>query len=278
MKLLIVTLLLPLGLALLLLAGALWALHRRPLPRGKVVALAGAAFAVLYAFSTPAVGRGLSLALFDMVDSRALDDPTRADAIVVLTGNMVNAGPVGWLPTVDTYQRLAVAYELQRMVNLRLPVIVSGGHTHGVQAPSEASVAAGFFANNRPEITPTELEEASTDTYESAMQLAPVLAKREAHNVFLVTSDVHMLRALATYRARGIDPIAFPSLSLSGPVGIAGLLPSVAGLKASSDALYEYYGIIAYLVTGKIGWSDLFYHTAPAGTAQVAPASNEESR
>jgi uncharacterized SAM-binding protein YcdF (DUF218 family) len=266
MKLAFVTLFLPLGLTLLLLAGAIWELTRKPLKRGKVMALVIAAFALLYALSTPAVGRALGMGLFGMVNSRALDDPAKAEDIIVLTGGIVNAGPIGWIPNEDSYQRMAVAYELQRMVNLRMPVIVSGGHTHGVQAPSEAAVTAGYFANIRSEITPTELEEASTDTDESAMQLQPVLAKREAHNVFLVTSDVHMLRALATFRARGVDPIAFPALSLAKPTGVRALLPSASGLKTSCDALYEYYALGAYLLTGKVGWSDVFYHTEPNTT------------
>jgi uncharacterized SAM-binding protein YcdF (DUF218 family) len=139
-------------------------------------------------------------------------------------------------------------------------VIVSGGFTRGVQAPSEARATADFFAATRAQITPTELEETSTDTYESAMQLAPILAKREATNVFLVTSDVHMLRALATYRARGVDAIPFPALTvLDGAMGVRGLLPSPEGLAATSDALYEMYGIIAYLISGRIGWGDVFY-------------------
>lgn len=262
MKVLITLLLLPLGVVLLLLAAALWNLRNLHVARGRATLLVAAALVVLYAASTPLVGRLLGQAMLGMVESRSLSSPAEAHAIVVLTGGMVNAGPVGWIPSRDSYQRLAVAYELQRLVNLRLPVMVSGGHTHGVQAPSEARVVAEFFANNRPEITPTELEEASTDTYESAMQLAPVLAKREAHNVFLVTSDVHMLRALATYRARGVDAVAFPALSLPGELGARAVLPSVQGLALTTDALYEIYATVAYLLSGRIGWSDVFYHTA----------------
>ncbi|MFZ2586954.1 MAG: YdcF family protein [Alphaproteobacteria bacterium] len=259
MKLLLVTLVLPLGVTLLLLGAAVWA-GRGPLPkarRGMVLALA--ALVVLYGASTPFVGRTLSMALAGMVQAREVE-PSRAQAIVVLTGGMVNAGPVGWLPSKESYQRLAVGYELQRLLGGRVPVLVSGGYTRGVQAPSEARAAADFFAATRAQITPTELEETSTDTYESAMQLSPVLAKREAHTVFLVTDDVHMLRALATYRARGVDAVPFPALTvLDAAMGVRGLLPSPAGLAMTSDALYEIYGIVAYLISGRIGWGDVFY-------------------
>ena len=261
MKMIFTTLFLPLGVTLLLLGGALLAARGYTFSKRRVMGLVVAALAVLYVFSTPAMGRALGMALAGMVEGREVN-PAEAHGIVVLTGGMVNAGPVGWLPSKESYQRLAVGYELQRLLGGRIPVIVSGGYTRGVQAPSEARTTADFFAATRAQITPTELEEASTDTYESAMQLAPVLAKREAINVFLVTSDVHMLRALATYRARGVDAVPFPALTvLDADMGVRGLLPSPEGLAMTSDALYEIYGLVAYLVSGRIGWSDVFYYS-----------------
>lgn len=257
MKLLITTLLLPLGLVLVLGIAGWYALVRHNTRRA--VWLVGLSMVVLYAFSTPLVGRSIGHGLLGLVEARDLAEGEQFDAIVVLTGGMVNAGSVGWIPSEASHRRLAVAYEAQRIINLRLPVIVSGGYTAGVKAPSEAAVAAGFFARHRPEITPTELEETSTDTYESAMQLAPVLAKRAARNVMLVTDDVHMLRALATYRARGVDAIPFPVLSLPDELGVRDILPSAYGLRLSSDAVYEVYGLALYLLTGKIGWGDVFY-------------------
>ena len=264
MKVLLVTLLMPTGLVLVLisvLASIIW--------RRRYVAFAGyanwlvgwlaAIFVVAYITATPWFGLALSSALSSQVEGRVLDDPQDADAIVVLTGGMLNAGPVGWIPKADSIHRLAVGYELQRMINLRLPVIVSGGHTKGVKNPSEANVTASFFARQRTEVTPTELEEVSTDTYESAMQLAPVLGKRGVRNVLLVTDEVHMLRALATYRARGIDAIPAPALSLPTELGVRMYLPSAHGVGLVSDSLYEIIGIMAYLVSGKITWDDLFY-------------------
>lgn len=264
MKTLIVTLFLPTGLVLigiLLLAITIW--------RRRHVAFAGYSnwligwlsciFIVGYVTATPWFGLMLSDLLVSHVQGRALENPADADMIIVLTGGMLNAGPVGWLPKAEGIQRLAVGYELQRMINLRLPVIVSGGHTKGVQNPSEANVTASFFARQRTEVTPTELEEVSTDTYESAMQLAPVLAKRGIHNVLLVTGDIHMLRALATFRARGIDAIPAPALNLPGDLGIRMVLPSAYGIGLTSDALYEIFGIAGYLLSGKISVDDLSY-------------------
>ena len=264
MKTLIVTLFLPTGLVLIGLALLMFSIWRK-----RHVAFAGYAnwlvgwlsciFMVAYVTATPWFGLLISDVLVNSVEGRVLDDPSDADAIVVLTAGMLNAGPVGWIPRAESIHRLAVGYELQRMINLRLPVIVSGGHTKGVQNPSEANVTASFFARQRTEVTPTELEEVSTDTYESAMQLAPVLAKRGARNVLLVTTDVHMLRALATFRARGIDAIPAPALSMPNQLGIRLVLPSAYGIGLTSDALYEIFGLAGYLLSGKISWDDLSY-------------------
>jgi uncharacterized SAM-binding protein YcdF (DUF218 family) len=265
-KIVFVTLFLPLGLllmAVLAMAVFLWREHRVGAGwygrRGALVL--GAVFLFGWVVSMPAFGSGLGALLFNQVKGRHLNTPAEADAVVVLTAGMINAGPAaGWLPKAQSIQRLAVAYELQRLINIRLPVIVSGGFTEGVQAPSEARVVADFFAHQRTEVTPTELEEVSTDTFESALQLAPVLAKRGARNVLLVTSDVHMLRALAYYRARGIDAIPAPAVALPTQMGVRSYLPSVYGLSVTSDAIYEIYGLVLALMSGRINFSDLTYN------------------
>lgn len=263
MKVLFTTLFLPIGLIILgQLAVLIWAWRKSTsvygVPRWWLGGL-GAVLVGSYIMCTPWFGLALTHALMDHVQARELDDPGKVDAIVVLTAGIYNAGPVGWLPRTEGVQRLAVAYELQRMINLRIPVIVSGGYNNGVQNPSEAAATAMFFAHQRTEVTPTELEEVSTDTYESALQLAPILAKRGAKNIILVTSASHMLRALAAFRARGIDAIPVPVLNVPYGLGVRMALPSLTGLTLSTYALYEMYALAGYLITGKISFTDLTY-------------------
>jgi uncharacterized SAM-binding protein YcdF (DUF218 family) len=281
-KTLFAVLFLPLGLVLaglVALAVMAWRARsiRQPLESNRVFTLLsvwlGCLATGLYLMATPAFGIFLSHILTGNVQGKELTNPKAVDAIVVLTGGMVDAGPIGWLPQPSSAHRLAVGYELQRLINLRIPVIISGGHTAGGQNPSEAAVAARFFAHLRTENTLTELEEASTDTYESALQLAPILAKRGIRNPLLVTSDVHMLRALATFRARGVDAIPAPAVALPAGGGIKMYLPSVTGLNLTTDAMYELYGTALYLMTGRISFADIAYTPAQQTALQQQAAT-----
>lgn len=213
----------------------------------------------LWVFSLPVTGQFLMGGLVSVIDGKKMDFSDRPDVIVVLTGGMYDAGPYGWMPRVETIQRVAAAYELQRLIDIRIPVIISGGFTEGVKVPSEARLAADYFAKMRSEIVPTELEEISMDTAESAEQLAPILRRRSAERVVLISSDIHMPRALGVFRARGIDAIPFPAFSIPHDKGLNLWLPSARGLMLSSSALMEYYGILGYLLTGKMSWADLTY-------------------
>ncbi|MDD9912865.1 MAG: YdcF family protein, partial [Alphaproteobacteria bacterium] len=246
------------GMSLLLLAVGLYFFVRHKAKKGGFLILA--ALLIGWVGSTQAFGRLLSLTLISQISGPTLENAEEADLIVALTGGMFYGGKIGWLPKTESYRRAVVAYEVQNHVGSRVPVLFSGGHTAGLKYPSEAQVIRNYFDRRNAQVTPTLLEEASTNTYESSLQVAALAQKRNAQVMILVTSDMHMLRSLASYRARGIDAIPFPVMTLPrGNLGIYGYLPTWQGATLTSKALYEIYGIIGYLAGGKIGWSDLFY-------------------
>ena len=211
--------------------------------------------------STQAFGRMISLGLVAPISGPAVKNPKQTDLIVVLTGGMTYGGEqIGWLPRNESFRRAVVAFEVQNFIGSRVPVLISGGHTAGLKYPSEAKVVESYFDRHNAQLTPTVLEESSTNTYESSLQVAALIQKRGARQVMLVTSEPHMLRGLASYRARGVDAIPFPVITLPrGKLGLYGYLPTWEGARLTSHALYEYYGLISYLLSGKISWSDLTY-------------------
>ena len=88
-------------------------------------------------------------------------------------------------------------------------------------------------------------------THDEAVLVAPILRSLRPSQVVLVTSAVHMRRALATFRAQGID--AIPAIArdphLSLPLWQK-LLPTYHGLEATSDLAHELLGIPYYAVRG----------------------------
>ena len=217
-----------------------------------------------WGFSCEAVGRFISTALISQVRAPGNTNPDQADMIVVLTGGIRYVGEAaGWQPTDESFKRAMVAYEVQSRVGSRTPILISGGKTKGPRFPSEAQVIRDVIDRTRAQITPVILEESSLSTYENATESARIIRERNASTVLLVTSEIHMLRALAAFRGRGIDPVPIPVFTLSrGTLTVADFLPSVIGVKTNYEALYEIFGLGLYLLSGQARWSDVFYTNA----------------
>lgn len=256
MKTLIVAFLLPPGVGILLCFVALHFMKKKTLGLGRSLLLLG--IAVSWIFSTEAMGRFLSVTLISQVEPKLEVDLQSIDAIVVLTGGMNYAGEVGWLPKKESYRRGAVAFELQNRVGSRVPILISGGKTAGLKQPSEAEVLRRQFDRHQAQITPVWLEESSTNTYENALQSVAMLKNKEMNNVFLVTSEIHMARALAAFRGRGMDPVPFPVFELERrELDWGDYLPSWYGAETTAKALYEMFGIAQYVMAGYIRSEDI---------------------
>jgi uncharacterized SAM-binding protein YcdF (DUF218 family) len=90
------------------------------------------------------------------------------------------------------------------------------------------------------------VEPHSTTTWQNATfaaALEPPLARR----IWLVTSALHMPRALYAFHEAGFDACAFPAYTQhQGPDGLAYLLPYGASETKAEDAIHEIVGEIGY--------------------------------
>lgn len=214
--------------------------------------------------ATPAFARLVSTSIISQVEAPAHINQEEADLIVVLTGGMNYVGNMGWLPSKASYQRAMVAYQVQARVGSRVPIVISGGKTEGVQYPSEAEVVSKLINSKKVQITPTILEETSLNTYESAQEVARIASSRNANTILLVTSDLHMLRALSAFRARGLDPAPIPVFTIKrGALGFTDFLPKISGLQEVHRGLYEIMGVIYYSLAGYTKPADIFYSNSP---------------
>lgn len=259
MKLLIMSLITPPGISIFL---CLLALYFFGYKRKLSAYLLLAAIVFGWVFSTSAMGRLLATGLIAHTPTQPAYERLRRmdlDMIVVLTRGNTLTGSGEWIPSADTYQRVAQSFEIQDKVSSRVPLLISGGKTYGHRYPSEAAVAKNYFTRSRAQVTPVLIEETSLNTKESALEVSRILKENVAKDVLLVTDELHMLRSLAAYRARGINPIAYPVYVLQrGEMGLADYLPSWRGVTLNAKVLREIYGIAGYVLSGDMRLADVF--------------------
>ena len=98
-------------------------------------------------------------------------------------------------------------------------------------------------------------EAASRNTYENAMLTRQVLAERGLHRVLLVTSALHMPRALATFTSAGIDAVPAPTdftVTYREHRTVIDFLPDAKALSRTTEAIKEYVGYAYYRWQGWI--------------------------
>jgi uncharacterized SAM-binding protein YcdF (DUF218 family) len=180
-----------------------------------------------------------------------------ARAIVVLGNGLVSYQESGLAIESLTRRSAYNALEGARLYRLLHPsiVIASGGladpemhrRSEG-EALRDALMSLGV---------PREIivvEPNSANTADQAQFVAPLLG---SHRRFvLITAPIHMPRALALFRSRGLDPLPGPSridYTSAFQDSLLRFLPTSNALRASELSMYEYLGF-AYAKTR--GWMD----------------------
>jgi uncharacterized SAM-binding protein YcdF (DUF218 family) len=127
-------------------------------------------------------------------------------------------------------------------------IIASGGVLNERDEPDGRIIRDALARLNVP--TSRILVEAdSRTTRDQAVLVAPILRSIAAERVIIVTSDVHMPRALWAFRAVGVTaiPAIAPDPHRADPLG-SRLLPSSHGLGRSKQVSHELVGIAYYTV------------------------------
>jgi uncharacterized SAM-binding protein YcdF (DUF218 family) len=247
-------LVLPLGATLaLLVVGLVFLAARRPRLGGACVAAAGL---LLWLASTPVVADRLVASLERSQTAPPLASLAPADAILLLGGAMKPAlPPREFVEVGDPADRVLHAARLYEAGKAPV-VLVSGGRlpwqTRG--APEAVAIEELLVVLGVPREAILR-EEASANTYENCVRSAEILHARHAHDVLLVTSALHMRRALATCRSAGIAVRPAPTdyqVVEQGPALALDWSPDVQALLLSHLALHEWIGFEAYAARGWI--------------------------
>ena len=177
-----------------------------------------------------------------------------AQAIVVLGGHTAG-GRLNWFQPYDrdtAFTRTAAAALLYEAERAPL-ILVSGAALEGSQ--SEAEYMA---ANLRKSGVPPDaliIEKNSYNTYENALYSAQLLKERNISRILLVTSALHMPRAMAVFNKQGLTAIAAPSapqIVVPEDPDFSFWLPDERSFLASRSIIKEYVGMLMYWLRGWI--------------------------
>jgi uncharacterized SAM-binding protein YcdF (DUF218 family) len=218
-----------------------------------------AAVTVLWVASTPIVADYLLLTLERRYPPVAVEDTPTADAIVVLGGGVSGPAPPRIaIDLSDAADRVLHAARLYRAGKAPV-VVVSGGAIPwlGSDIPEARSMQTLLEEWGVPGAS-ILAEGASRNTHENAVFTRHLLAEQGLQRVLLVTSAMHMPRALATFTSAGIDAVPAATdftVTYRDQRTPIDFLPDAAALSRTTDAIKEYIGYEYYRrkgwITGK---------------------------
>jgi uncharacterized SAM-binding protein YcdF (DUF218 family) len=211
------------------------------------VALLLAAVLSLAALSLPVASGALMAGLqAHPALTRAEARGAGAGAVVVLSAGRVEEAPeYGGVDVVDAVTLVRLRYGVRLHRATGLPLVVSGG-APGADAPPLAALMARVAVTEYG-VEAVWPEPRSRNTWENARYSAELLAGQGVERVLLVTHAWHMPRAMACFRAQGLDPVPAPTAFVSaGWREASDWTPSAGALRTSYWALHEHLGLAWY--------------------------------
>jgi uncharacterized SAM-binding protein YcdF (DUF218 family) len=183
---------------------------------------------------------------------RLAESIAAADVIVVLGGN-TQANRENWFEpfnratATDRIDWAAALYFAGRAPKILLSGAAYEGHV------SEAQGMAKVLRQKGIPDSALILENEGRNTYENTLFTRSTLKDAPGERILLVTSALHMPRALATFRKQGLSatpaPVA-PQISLPDDYTLNPWLPHTRSLEASRTIIKEYLGLFGYWLRG----------------------------
>jgi len=240
------------GFAVLCLAAVAWMVAR---PRSTAARRALIAIVLVYAAaSARAVPWVLSRPLVWRLPHFSSSNAPRGSAAIVVLG-------AGSFTVHGAYQRLGVldlnsssrVLEAAHVFRSFDPawIISSGGAPDGVDLePSAVTMCDALVRLGIPRER-IVLESRSRNTREEALLVAPLVRSLPVDRVVIVTTDIHMRRALAAFRAAGVEATPAPALDpLNSQSRLRSFIPTTDGLRFTRDVVHEYAGLLEYAGRG----------------------------
>jgi uncharacterized SAM-binding protein YcdF (DUF218 family) len=169
-------------------------------------------------------------------------DARKSDVIVLMSSGQIDAG---WL-TPDAAQRTLGALRLFR--ENYAPAIVSSGSQHAAGL-GQAELQAAWLERAGVPHDAIVVENRSTRTYESAVQVKRIMAERGWKSAVVVTSQMDVPRVRLVFRKLGVATSYLPVPEFKKPRGLDYFRSAQA---LFYHATYEYAGLVWYKLKGWI--------------------------
>ena len=190
--------------------------------------------------SFPIIGKFIQLPLNLFYNKIKDNNYSEINSIIVLTGGIYKNTLGDWLPSNSTEKRIFLAKKVLNKKNV--PLIISGGFTQK-DAPSEAALTRTYF-----NLSSSIIEQNSLNTYQSALNLKQYCSKYKG-KFLLITDKYHALRSFLTFKSQNCDVVL---LNNAIDIKARDFIPNLKGYNRINKAIYEYLGVLYYLITFKI--------------------------
>ena len=161
----------------------------------------------LLVWSLPVVSHALRAQLEDAYPPVLVEQVPEAQAVVLLGGGVSPAEQSGQMPDMGSAaDRVWLAARLFK-AGKGPRVLVSGGSDRTISVTSEAQAMRELLLDMGVPDDVLILEEQSRNTRQNASYAARLLHEQGVNKILLVTSALHMSRALALFEAQGLDVI-----------------------------------------------------------------------
>ena len=167
-------------------------------------------------------------------------------AVIVLTAGSYKDVNEKWYPSATSIKRTVLANNIAKKA--KVPLIILGGNQIG-KFPSESLLVSKFVHNNN-----LLLDTQSKNTYQSVKNLEKNLLAinlNKNNNYLVVTSDIHNLRTALTFKSQGYKIKIFNYNSFNKSKFL-NFIPNSKSFILFNNCLYEYFGIIKYVLLGYI--------------------------
>ena len=242
-----------------------------PLPLGMLLLISGAiiiyrykrsgislivtGILVIWISAMPAVSSSLTAFFERQYLPVHPDKLPKGDAIVVV-GSAAGSAKTPWfdIDLIGSSDRVRYAAKLYQAGKADAVIASGGGRNRLTSGNSEASRMIVLLKEWGVPAKAILAETDSLNTYQNATNTKKILDQKGWTKILLVTSAIHMPRALRTYRSNGIHAIPAPTdfqVLETGHFTLQDFLPNAGSLSTTTYAFKELLGILYYR---KRGW------------------------